>query len=262
MISADEIWELPHCHIGRQVHYFKSARSTNDLAAALGADRRHAGIAILANQQSAGRGQYGRSWQAPAGSSVLLSIVLQPPIEICRPALLTAWAAVSICELILQTIGRDARIKWPNDVMFDDRKVCGILIEQGSAIVAGIGLNVNQTVADFQAAGLPLAGSLSQAVERPLDTNEVARTLLAALDRNYESMVNGELAALESAWRRRLGICGFEVLAETFDGIVHRGKLRECAFAGLVLERSDASIVRLMPEQVRALTRLGRVGAA
>src|SRR5206468_7692987 len=84
---------------------------------------------VLAREQTAGRGQHGRAWQAPAGSSVLLSVLLCPPPALRRPALLTAWAAVSVCETILQLTGLQAKIKWPNDVLIRGRKVCGILIE-------------------------------------------------------------------------------------------------------------------------------------
>ena len=81
-------------------------------------------------EQTAGRGQYGRVWTAPAGSSVLLSVLLFPPPALRRPTLLTAWAAVSVCETIQELANLSATIKWPNDVLINGRKVCGILIEQ------------------------------------------------------------------------------------------------------------------------------------
>jgi BirA family biotin operon repressor/biotin-[acetyl-CoA-carboxylase] ligase len=262
MISADEVWELPHRHIGHHVFYFKSAGSTNDLASQLGADPARAGVVVVAGQQTAGRGQYGRLWQAPAGSSVLLSVALQPPGDRRRPAMLTAWAAISVCDLISDVTKQPARIKWPNDVLVNERKICGILIEQGSAIVAGIGLNVNQTASDFQIANLPLATSLGMISEQRFDTNDIAKSLLSELDRNYELLIRGDLSILESSWNQRLALLNGEVLAETFDGIKHRGSLRECAFAGLALEGDDGSIVRLMPEQVRSLAGTQPVGDA
>ena len=85
-----------------------------------------------------------------------MSVLLFPPPELRRPALLTAWAAVSVCETILPGgTGHQATIKWPNDVLVAGRKVCGILIEQNRGTVAGIGLNVNQTQEMFTPRPLP-----------------------------------------------------------------------------------------------------------
>jgi BirA family transcriptional regulator, biotin operon repressor / biotin---[acetyl-CoA-carboxylase] ligase len=253
MISPDEVWELLNRHIGRRVFCFESASSTNDLASEFGNDPSQTGNAVLAARQTAGRGQYGRIWQAPAGSSVLLSISLQPPAECRSPAVLTAWAAVSICELVANVTGEQARIKWPNDVLVRERKICGVLIEQSRSIVAGIGLNVNQSTVEFEAAGLPLATSLATIAGRNFDSKEIAKSLLAELDSTYDRLVTGDMASVESQWASRLGLVGHEVLAETFDGVVHRGRLRECGFAGLDLESRSGQVELHLPEQIKAL---------
>src|SRR5439155_7970824 len=118
------------------------------LALALADDVSNDGLILLAQEQKSGRGQQGRTWIAPPGSSVLLSVLVFPPAWLRRPAMLTAWAAVSVCETVREVAGLEATIKWPNDVLVLGRKVCGILIEQRSsaagtppATVAGIGLN-------------------------------------------------------------------------------------------------------------------------
>jgi BirA family biotin operon repressor/biotin-[acetyl-CoA-carboxylase] ligase len=256
MTPPDDIWELPHRHIGRRVLCFKSVSSTNDVAGDLSLDPASAGTAILAAEQTSGRGQYGRGWCAPAGSSVLLSVVLAPPADFRRAVVLTAWSAVAVSETIWKAAGARARIKWPNDVLVEGRKVCGVLIEQRRGLVAGIGLNVNQTAADFAAAGLPLAGSLAIAAGRVFDPLEIARLLLAELDLAYDSLAGGDLQALESNWESRLELTGREVVAETFDGARHRGCLRQCSFAGLAIDQPGGSIVRLAPEQVRSLNQV------
>src|SRR5882672_4818005 len=98
-----------------------------------------------------------------------MSLLLFPPPDLRRPAILTAWAAVSVCETIRRATDLDATIKWPNDVLIQGRKVCGILIEQGRGTVVGIGLNVHQTAESFAAAGLTEAGSLAVFSSRPLE---------------------------------------------------------------------------------------------
>ena len=166
MNSPRQEWSLDTLRLGRRVLVYDRVDSTNDLAAQLADDPANEGIAILANEQTAGRGQHGRTWLAAPGQSVLLSLLVAPPPELCRPAILTAWAAVAVCITVHQTIDRPARIKWPNDVLLQNRKVCGILIESvavrraGSVsdrrippvanapgspcFVVGIGLNVQQ----------------------------------------------------------------------------------------------------------------------
>src|SRR5262249_46652758 len=155
-----------------------SLDSTSTYAAALAADPGNAGVAVLAEEQTAGRGQYGRSWLCPGKTGVLMSLLLFPPPQARRPALLTAWAAVSVCETVLRTAGLQATIKWPNDVVLQGRKVCGILIEQTRGTVVGIGLNVLQTAESFAAAGLPEAASLALFTDWPLDRYDIARRLL------------------------------------------------------------------------------------
>jgi BirA family biotin operon repressor/biotin-[acetyl-CoA-carboxylase] ligase len=246
-------WTLPARHVGRRVFVYDSVGSTNDVAAALAADPAHAGTAVLAGTQTAGRGQYGRTWLSPPGTSIALSVLLHPPPELRRPAVLTAWAAVAVAETVRHITGRQARIKWPNDVLIRGRKVCGILIEQGRGTVVGIGLNVNQPAEHFAAAGLPQAASLASIAGRPFDCHDVARCLLAQMDDEYDALLRGEVAALEAGWAWRIGLLGRAVVAETADGMAHRGRLRGLSFDGLELERADGAVLRLAPETVRQL---------
>src|SRR5262245_42686943 len=146
--------------VGGRVLLYDCLDSTNALALSLASDPASDGRVLVAREQTAGRGQHGRSWQSPPGTSVLLSAILFPPPPLRRPAILTAWAAVSVCDTVRDVAGLDATIKWPNDVLIGGRKACGILIEQRGGTVIGIGLNVRQTAAIFEAAGLPDATSL------------------------------------------------------------------------------------------------------
>ncbi len=252
-------WHLPTRHVGRRVLYYDELPSTLSVAAGLAADPANDGTAVLAGVQTAGRGQYGRSWQCPPGAGVLLSVLLSPPPPLRRPAVLTAWAAVAVAETARQLTGRQPGIKWPNDVQIRGKKVCGILIEAASpagrppTAVAGIGLNVNQSAADFAAAGLPDATSLAVAAGRGFDTHAVARQLLEQLDRDYALLLDGELGTLEACWKWRVGLLGRPVVAEAADGTPHRGRLRELSFAGVELEQPDGSVRRLPPEGVRQL---------
>ncbi len=254
---ADE-WQLPTRYLGRRVWLFERVGSTNTLALALAEDSRQDGLVVLAREQTAGRGQYGRAWLAPAGSSVLMSVVWFPPPPLRRPALQTAWAAVSVCRLLQHVVGRRAHIKWPNDVLVSGRKICGILLEQrasgaGLASVAGIGLNVSQSREMLAAAGLPEATSLAILTGQILDWRTIARQLIAILDEAYAGLHEGDLGSLEEDWKRRLGLFGKPVRAELFDHTSVHGRLREISFDRLDLEFSSGEVRSFPPEQIKHL---------
>jgi BirA family biotin operon repressor/biotin-[acetyl-CoA-carboxylase] ligase len=251
-MTPREIWTLDTRRLGRRVLVFDRLDSTSTLAASL-ADRDDSdGVTVLAHEQTAGRGQHGRTWTCPAGSGVLLSVLLFPPPELRRPAILTAWAAVSVCETIQELSGLQAGIKWPNDVLIRGRKVCGILIEQRRGTVAGIGLNVNQSAEALSAAGLTEAASLAMFTGEQCDCPTVARRLLGHLDEQYAALCGGDVSTLEANWRRRLGLLGRQVCVECADG-EHRGRLHDLTWDGVELEHPDGTMERLRPETVAHL---------
>jgi BirA family biotin operon repressor/biotin-[acetyl-CoA-carboxylase] ligase len=255
-LPQDE-WHLDTQHLGRRVLCYDRVDSTNTLAATFADDIRNDGLVLLADEQSAGRGQHGRSWQCPPRSGILLSVLLFPPPALRRPAILTAWAAVAVCETIRQATNLQARIKWPNDVLVQGRKVCGILIESKARpggelyTVAGIGLNLNQTADDFRQAQLPDAGSLFLFTERRLERDDAARQLVHQLDEEYDRLCLGDLATLESCWKWRLGLLGKNVAAECHES-THLGRLRDLGWDAVELETGDG-LLHLPPETVRHL---------
>ncbi|MHB1422789.1 MAG: biotin--[acetyl-CoA-carboxylase] ligase [Gemmataceae bacterium] len=255
MNSPRQEWSLDTRRLGRRVLVFDRLDSTNNLAARLACDPANDGLAILADEQSAGRGQHGRNWLAAPGQSVLLSLLVAPPPDLCRPAVLTAWAAVAVCSTIHQIIGFSARIKWPNDVLLNDRKICGILIESAagsSCFVVGIGLNVQQSAATFAASGLPEATSLSQFAGHPLDTRAVAVALIRQLDRDYDALSQGNLGTLEVRWQKHLDLLGKQVVVECSDA-THHGRLIELSFRAIELARPGEPSLVMAPEKIQHL---------
>jgi BirA family biotin operon repressor/biotin-[acetyl-CoA-carboxylase] ligase len=252
-------------HIGTRHIHLEVTDSTNSRAAELAHDRNYAGAVVSADLQSQGRGQHGRTWQSPSGTSVLLSALLFPPPELRRPAVLTAFAAVAVAETILQVTGKQTTIKWPNDVMLAGKKVCGILIEGGTAptteysvpstqySVVGIGLNVNQSAEDLASLDLAHATSLSIAAGQPLDVPGIRQLLIHNLDTQYDHILDGEIAALEECWAWRIGLAGRSVTVELTDAVQLHGQLQSIAFDGLELQQSAGRIRLLKPEEVRHL---------
>ena len=191
-----------------------------------------------------------------------MSVLLFPSPALRRPAVLTGWAAVAVCETLLQATGIQAKIKWPNDVLIRGRKVCGILCEGGmqtpgtSHVVVGIGLNVNQPADVFRLPGLEQGTSLALAHGAPFDCDDIARRLITHLDDEYDRLAAGDLATLEACWKWRIGLLGRQVLVECNDAD-HHGRLREMSFDGLELELANGALLQLRPELVQHIKPAG-----
>ncbi|MFO0863202.1 MAG: biotin--[acetyl-CoA-carboxylase] ligase [Gemmataceae bacterium] len=248
-------------HVGREVRIFAQTDSTNQRALELSDDPSRDGLVLIAEEQTAGRGQYGRVWQAPPRSSVLLSALVFPPPTIRRPALLTSLAAVVVTEVVREVCNQQAKIKWPNDVYLHGKKICGILIEQRGvgnphaplAAVIGIGLNLHQTADDFRSADLPLAGSIASVTGMNVDWKKTAERLIRTLDEQYSRLLAGDFDTLESLWKWRLGLLGKEVQVELADRQVE-GRLLDIAFDGVVLEGEE--LTSFPPEAIRHISAL------
>jgi BirA family biotin operon repressor/biotin-[acetyl-CoA-carboxylase] ligase len=197
----------------RQFHYLE-VTSTNDVAWEHIRRGAAEGTVITADFQTQGRGRRGRSWLAPPGTALLWSVILWPQTAASRTFWLTAAAAVATARAIRGVTGLWARLKWPNDVWVDERKVGGLLTEteaQGDVIpraVVGIGLNLNQTAADFPAELAGPATSLRMAVGRPVDRAAFQEALESEFDAQYALFRQGEDAALLAAWREVDLTCG------------------------------------------------------
>ncbi|WP_171474344.1 biotin--[acetyl-CoA-carboxylase] ligase [Frigoriglobus tundricola] len=256
MFTPRETWQFDTERIGRRVQVYDHVDSTNTLGAALAdTDPDADGLVLIADQQTAGRGQYGRVWQSRPGSSLLMSVVLRPPADLLRPVVLTAWAAVSVAEAILALTGVQARIKWPNDLLIRGKKVCGILIEQSGragsvTTVAGMGLNLTQTLDEFAAAQLPDATSLGIASGGLIDAHTAAGVVVRKLDFEYGRLLAGERVAVEADWKWRVGLLGHQVVIEHPGGDVTTGRLRDMAFDGLEVETADGFMRVIAPEAV------------
>ena len=244
-LCPDQIeWQLGTRLIGRRIAVWDRVTSTNDVAAAAARSRSNEGLVVMAESQTAGRGRRGRSWVAPAGSSLLLSTLLFPSGELAQPWWLMALGAVAAAEAASAAVGRPARIKWPNDVRIEGRKVAGVLVERAAGAVVGIGLNVNSTADDFPEELRAAASSLREISGQSVDRSELARELIRRLDDHYESArINGP-ARLAMEWRERLEPLGRDVVLVT----------REGTFRGLLVEADLERGLRIIDAGGRSRT--------
>lgn len=245
-----ETWEFDTARVGRRAMVFDHLDSTNTFAAQL-ATADADGLAVIADFQTAGRGQYGRVWQSRPRSSLLMSVVLQPPPELRRPVILTAFAAVAVAEAAFALTGAQARMKWPNDLLVRGKKVCGLLIEQhANTVILGVGLNLTQTAEEFIAGGLPDATSLQMLSGTVIEPRTAAELVLRRLDQEYNRLLIGERIAVEADWKWRVGLLGRHVAVEQTDGSIISGRLHEMGFDGLELQVADGFFRVILPETV------------
>lgn len=189
LIAAELRAGLAGARIGNEIVVVEEAGSTNDLAWAALERGTPEGFVVFAERQTAGRGQYGRHWESAPYQGLWLSILLRPALTLQESPQLTSLLAKVIAETITEQTGCAATIKPPNDIYVAGRKVAGILVEgrtglEGAYVaVAGIGINVNQTVEDFPEELRATAGSLAMAAGREIDRAELAIALLRALEK-------------------------------------------------------------------------------
>ena len=186
--------------------------STNDEAAARAREGAPHGTVLVAEGQTKGRGQKGRTWQSPSGSNIYLSVILRPDLPPSATPPITLAAGVATCDTVNHYV-TGASIKWPNDVLWSNRKMAGILTEASTrgtrieAVILGVGLNVNQTAFPDD---LP-ATSLAAALGSPLDREQVLAHLLGELERWTDTLAAAGPVPVIAAWRARAGTVGRRV---------------------------------------------------
>jgi len=209
--------------VGRRVIFFQETASTMDEAARLSKEGAAEGSVVVAETQTSGRGRFGRNWVSPGGN-ILMSVVFRPTLE--SLPFLSIMAGVAAVQTIRKTTGLAAKIKWPNDVMLDGKKVAGILVEsvmEGGAVcyaVLGIGLNVALDPSRNQETS-GVATSLEAAAGKPLPREDILRQLLQDLDSLYLKLRQGQ-TPLET-WRDMLETLGQRIQVtwrnETYAGV-------------------------------------------
>jgi len=179
---------------GRLHHFFRTG-STNTVAMQAAALGEPEGAVFLAEEQTAGRGRGGHSWESQASVGVYSSTILRPLLAPADALLLSLVAGLAVCSAIESVTTIRPDLRWPNDVMLGDRKFCGILTELNAEVtrvryaVVGIGINVNQST--FPPELEPRATSLRLETGRDWSRVEVAAALLKSLDREYRALLEG-----------------------------------------------------------------------
>jgi BirA family biotin operon repressor/biotin-[acetyl-CoA-carboxylase] ligase len=236
----------------------KSLPSTNNEAARwamLGAEE---GLAVVADEQTAGRGRLQRTWVSPMGAGLYCSVLLRPKFSAERWPLITFVAALSVSDALSEACGLATDIKWPNDLLADEKKISGVLAEVvesdiGRAVILGMGVNVTREA--FPDELREVATSVEEATGRVFETSAILHFLLQALTRWYpllEELDGDEKIVAE--WTSRSSyaegklvnvVNGDDILKGITRGLERDGALRLETVKGVVIVRAgDVSRVR------------------
>jgi len=232
LIPSEIKWKLRTRIFGREIISYRKVDSTNDAAYELADKGIKEGTVVLAEEQGRGKGRHGRSWVSPPKGGVYMSCILRPrmaPNEIPR---ITLLAAVAACKSIRKVTGLGAMIKWPNDILIDNKKVCGILTEMKAEqdsvtfIILGIGINVNTPVRSLPKGASSLKEEMRHnGGKADLSRVEIVKKILETLEAEYRTLKEKGFRPIMEEWEALSAMLGSRIRIvlqnRTFEGQAH-----------------------------------------
>lgn len=222
-----ELKTLETAWAGKTCLCFDTLDSTNDYGKILSEKQKVHGTLIVADTQTAGKGRRGRAWQSPKGSSVSMSLCLEPKLPTERAAGLTLVMALSVASAIEEMTGEKAMIKWPNDIVLNGKKICGILTEmflreKDYVVIIGVGINVN--ILEFPPEIRNIATSLCLECGEKISREDLMKATMKHFESFYEKYeVSGDFSLLKGQYEKRLVNRNSQVRVldpkEPFEGI-------------------------------------------
>lgn len=224
-LSPRELRAAPGQVIGRRIACFDALPSTQDAVRDLGCRGAPEGVAVFAETQTAGRGRRGRTWISPAGRGLWFSVLLRPALPPERLPQIPLAAAVALARACRQAAGVTPAVKWPNDLLWEGRKLGGILAERVAPsgrppfVVLGVGINVDLAEGELPPDLRGLATSLRAAAGgAPVDRAALARRALRELDAGYRRLAAEGFAGIRAEWRSLAAWLGRTVEVRGPDG--------------------------------------------
>ncbi len=241
MISKQHIVKgLKTSVIGRKLFVFESIDSTNACAKTLAETGTSEGTVVVADHQTAGRGRLGRTWVSEKGCNLLFSIVLRPSLPKDASGLLTFFSAVFIARALEKMTGHPVECKWPNDILINGKKCCGILLENSFSqekldfSVVGIGINVNQST--FEGDLETRATSLFREYKKEFDRTQLLQHLLLEADTLFSSLKKGKTETIMTEWNNRCSMFGKPVTVSHGKEVISGTAVALSAEGGLIVK--------------------------
>jgi len=241
--------------IGREIHHFTKLSSTNNLAKELAMKGVKEGTIIIAETQSRGRGRVGRRWVSPKGG-IWFSTILRPQVSPKDALKLTFMTAVAVAKTVRKTFNLNAEIKWPNDVLINGRKVCGILTEMSTRgnivdfVVIGVGINAN---VDVDALPEYLKGSvtsLEKEMKGEVERESFLRALLEELEHYYKMFERKGFDIILEEWKSLSSLLGAYVEILSFDEKIEGLAIDVDQNGALIIKLKDGPIRKVMSGDV------------
>ena len=227
-ISPDEIrLGLTTDFLGQMIHYQESVDSTQKIAKKLAYDNAPEGTVVIAEEQVSGRGRMNRAWYSPKYSGVWMSMILRPKIPLPKAPQLTLITAVAVVQAIEEVTALSPKIKWPNDILLNGKKITGILTElqaeadQIFALIIGVGINVNQKREDYPVEIQDIATSLAIESGEEVSRAKVIRSVLANFERLYLLYLEAGFTPIKKLWESYAISIGKLITARTINENIH-----------------------------------------
>lgn len=230
--------------IGRAIQVFEQTTSTNDVLEKFARDGVKEGVVVFAESQTKGRGRLGRKWISPERKGLWFSILLRPDLRPQETTQLTVASAIALRRAVKTVTGLAAEIKWPNDLLIGGKKIVGILTEMSAEvdrvrhIILGIGVDVNQDVAEFPVELRKIATSLKIETGAEISRAELAVEIMRELDADYARICGGKFSAVADEWEAACATIGRNVSVQTGVQKI-RGRAEALDDDGALLVRTE-----------------------
>jgi len=240
--------------IGREVFYFKTISSTNNYAKQLAMDDISEGTVVVADVQINGRGRKNRKWSSPCGG-LWFSVILYPHIPPERGMLVTMASSVAVAQALKENTNLNPIIKWPNDLLIDDKKICGILTELDAELdrinysIVGIGINVNNELAeDLQ----KIATSVFLETGSQISRVKLLRSIIKYFDEEYDKLKSGEYTKIRDDWFYYADIIGKKIQVKT-EKMIIEGTVSDIDDSGCIILETTSGNVRVVSGDIKYL---------
>jgi len=240
--------------IGKNIHYFEKVTSTNQIAKEFIGKNIKEGTIVVSDIQTKGRGRKNRKWSSPR-EGLWFSVVLYPNIPPERAMLITMICSVSIAQAIKEKTGIDCVIKWPNDLLIDGKKVCGVLteidaeIDQINYAIVGIGINVNNKVPSYLE---NVAISLKGKIDKKISRVKLLKLILRYLDENYQKILDKKYEDIRKKWFSYSNIIGKKIQVNQDDKLF-KGFIKNIDSSGCLILDTGEDIVRVSSGDIKYL---------
>lgn len=238
-------------YMGHEIHYFKEVDSTNDVARELAENGAAEGAVVIAESQRSGKGRQGKRWISPSGG-LWMTIILRPDVPPIKTPQLTLVTGVAVAKTLDEERGLDVGIKWPNDVLIGDKKVCGILTkvkaDMGAVdyVLVGIGIDLNFDVDIFPPELREGATSLKMELKREIQGAQLVQRFLQNFEATYNQFKEDKFQDILREWRRLSKTIGSYVEVHKKGRIV-RGYATGINKDGiLILELDDGTLRKVI----------------